>query len=342
MWNLSFHLAADDLQRFLENMKYLLLIFILSTASTIVAEEVSTSVGGKNLEGDLTSAGENKSLIVFIISGSGPTDKDGNTTGASGKNNSLLYLSNLLNKEGISTLRVDKRGVGASSSAAVSEADLRFSTYVEDVGHWIKFLEKQGYSKIVLMGHSEGALVATLAASSKSVISLISIAGAGRAAGTVLKEQLKPKLPNALYSEAEKIISSLENGQTAKDYPPALEALFRPSAQPYLISWFKVDPAKAITAVQVPILIVQGSTDLQTSIEDANLLHSKAKGSELLVIQGMNHVLKDISGDLKSQLPSYFQPDLPLHKDLGIGVLKFINKTTSNKDEIVAPDKLHQ
>lgn len=312
-------------------MKHLpLLLIFLTTTSFLHSEDVSVSINDKTLKGELTIAGTDKSLVAFIVSGSGPTDRDGNTVGSLGKNNSLLYLSNFLSKEGISTLRVDKRGVGASASSAVSETDLRFSTYVDDVGHWIDFLKKRGYTKIVLIGHSEGALVATLAASSDSIIGLVAVSGAGRPASVVLKEQLQPKLPKELYTQAESVISSLEKGEIVKDPPAALSSLFRPSVQPYLISWFKIDPAKAISEIEVPILIIQGSTDLQISVEDAKLLQASAKESELHIIQGMNHVLKEIEGDLNTQLPSYFDPALPLHKDLGAKVLKLIKNASQN------------
>ncbi len=308
-------------------MKLFSLLLILT--SFLHAEDVSVSIKNETLKGELTIAGTDKSLVAFIVSGSGPTDRDGNTVGAPGKNNSLLYLSNFLNKEGISTLRIDKRGVAASASNGVKEADLRFPTYVEDVGHWIDFLKKRGHTKIVLIGHSEGALVATLAASSDSVIGLVSISGAGRPASVVIKEQLQPNLPKELYTQVESIISRLEKGETVKDTPPELSFLFRPSIQPYLISFLNIDPAKALSEVKVPILIIQGSTDIQTSVEDAKLLHASAKGSELLIVQGMNHILKEVEGDLTTQSPSYLNPALPLHKDLGAKILKFIEKSAN-------------
>ena len=308
-------------------MKSLLLLFILLTYSPLFAEEVSIALEGKTLKGELSVAGEDKSQAVFILSGSGSTDRDGNTLGAPGKNNSLKYLSDFINKEGVTTLRVDKRGIGASSAAAATESDLRFGTYVDDAKQWIKFLKEQGYSDIVLIGHSEGALVATLAASSESVAGLICIAGAGRPAPTILREQLMTKLPKELYTQADKTISSLTEGKTVKDFPPALHALFRPSVQPYLISWFQIDPAISISEVRVPVLIAQGSTDLQVSLEDAELLHAKAKGSKLIIIKGMNHVLKEAEGDLSAQMPSCFKPELPLHKDLGGKVVEFLKAT---------------
>jgi len=282
-------------------MKLLLLLSVFLTfCSFVFAEEVSILVGDKKLCGELSEAVQNKSLAVFILSGSGPTDRDGNTVGAVGKSNSLKHLADALSDEGITTLRVDKRGIGASANAAIKETDLRFSTYVEDAKHWIKFLEGKGYTEVVLVGHSEGALVATLAASVKSVKGLVCLAGAGRSAPVVLREQLKLKVPEELYTQADKIIVSLTEGKIVNDVPVFLNALFRPSVQPYLISWFQLDPAKAVSEVNVPVLIVQGSTDLQVSTKDAEL------------------------GGLLAQTPSYFNPKFPLHKELAKSVISFV------------------
>jgi len=271
-------------------MKVLLTASIcFAFTSLLIAKEVSITIDEKTLHGELKTQEQNKSLAAFILAGSGPTDRNGNTVGAAGKNNSLKYLAEALNKEGITTLNIDKRGVGASAKAAIKESDLRFSNYVEDAKQWIKFLEKQGYTEIILMGHSEGALVATMAASSKSVKGLISIAGA--------------------------------------DLPLSLNSLFHPSVQPYLISWLPIDPAKEISKVQVPVLIIQGTTDFQISMKDAKLLNTSAKESSLIIVDGMNHILKAVRGPRIIQLPSYFDPNLPLHKDLIKGITEFIKTT---------------
>ena len=293
-------------------------------SSVLFAEEVSISIAGKQLAGTLTPSGGEKTRVAFLLSGSGPTDRDGNTMGAAGKNNSLKYLAEALNEKGLATLRVDKRGVAGSAKAAPPEEDLRFSRYVEDVEQWIEFLEKQGYLEIVLLGHSEGALVATLAASGDSVKGLVCLAGAGRPADVVLREQLKPKVPDLLFFQIDKILTSLKKGETVEDFPPFLNPLFRVNLQPYLISWIQIDPAEVIGKVSVPVLIVQGSTDLQVTQEDAQLLHAGAKGSQLIIVEGMNHVLKEVAGDLPAQMPSYTDPKLPLHKDLVAGIAAFI------------------
>ncbi len=307
-----------------ESALWLLVWFALSSVG--LAEELTISVDGADLRGALVEAETEAKGTVFLLSGSGPTDRDGNSVGAIGKNNSLKYLSEALNKAGYHTLRVDKRGVAASASAAIKESDLRFQTYVDDACAWLHFLKERGEGEVFLLGHSEGALVATLAAQKSTwVDGLILLAGAGRPAGVVLREQLEPKLPARLYQRADEIITELESGKTVTKIPKSLTALFRSSVQPYLISWFPIDPAEELAKVTCARLIVQGTTDLQVGVEDAELLSAVLDGQDAMIIEGMNHVLKEARGPLPVQLPSYFDPSLPLHPKLMEPVAAFLD-----------------
>jgi fermentation-respiration switch protein FrsA (DUF1100 family) len=94
--------------------------------------------------------------------------------------------------------------------------------------------------------------------------------------------------------------------------PPFLNALFRPSVRPYLRSWFAYSPTEEIAKLSVPVLIVQGSTDVQVKVEDANRLAAAKAGSKLVVVEGMNHVLKIAQGNVMEQMPSYSNPALPV------------------------------
>lgn len=302
-----------------------LLLLLTFLSPLIIAAEVSITSEGKILKGTLTNAAENKTRIAFILSGSGPTDRDGNTVGAFGKHNCLKLLSDALVKENISTLRVDKRGVAASAAAIAKENDLRFTTYVDDVSLWIKFLEQKGYQEIILIGHSEGALTATMAAAKHDkVTKLISLAGIGYSAPIILRKQLKAAYPDDLFQQADKVITSLSKGNEVKNPPQSLHLLFRPSVQPYLISWFSIDPAKELAKLKIPTLVIQGSTDLQTSPNDAKRLHKHVIKSQLKIIDEMNHVLKKAKGDQAAQIPSYIQPDMPLHPELAKVMVSFI------------------
>ncbi len=296
------------------------------TQTEIKDQAVSLLVEGKTLKGSLTKAAGVKVIehrVALLISGSGPTDRDGNSLPMM-KNNSLKYVAHAITRSGVSTLRVDKRGVAASKEAGLKEKDLRFQTYVDDITSWIDLLVKQGYKEVILVGHSEGALVASMAAKHPSVIGVVSLAGAGRPAADLLKEQLKVNMPEAGVKLANGVIDQLEKGQLVGEVHLTMYSLFRPSVQPYLISWFAIDPAEEIAKLEMPVLIIQGATDLQIKEQDARLLHEAAKNSKLHIIKGMNYVLKEADGDRRKQLPSYLSQDLSLVENLVKEVTNFV------------------
>lgn len=310
-------------------MKRLLLalpLIGLALAGTDV--ELATPTG--SLKGTLeTPAKPDKSSVVLILAGSGPTDRDGNSLGLPGKNNSLKLVAEQLAQRGVPSLRIDKRGIGASKAAGKKEEDLRFDTYVDDAVAWIDFLQTtQGFKKVVILGHSEGALIGLVAATKKPVAGYISLAGTSRRASVLLREQLAPKLPPELLAEANVILQQLDQGFPVKKVSGTLDPLFRKSVQPYLISWIHYTPTDEIAKLTCPSLIVQGTTDIQIPVTDAEALHRAREGSKLVTITGMNHVLKKVAADEKSQIASYSDPDLPLHPELMGPIEGFIREST--------------
>ena len=254
--------------------------------------------------------------VVLLIAGSGPTDRDGNNPTLPGKNDALKLLANALAARGIASLRTDKRGIGASASAMTAEKDLRFDTYVDDAAGWIQLLRANArFTKITVAGHSEGALIGAIAAERGNVGAYVSLEGAGRPAYTVLREQLRPALPPSSLVQADAILAQLKAGNVyTGDVPAGLEGLFRPSVQPYLISWFKYDPAVEVGKLRIPVTIVQGTADVQVTMADAEALKSGSPSAKLVVVQGMNHVLK-YAPDVSSQaaiLAGYSNPNLPV------------------------------
>ena len=121
--------------------------------------------------------------LALLIAGSGPTDRDGNGPGLS--TDSLKLLAEALAEAGIASLRGDKRGVAGSTEALRDEAELRFETYVEDAAAWLAWSEDRlpGPPR-VLVGHSEGALVATLAAQRQPAQALVLLAARPGRGGT--------------------------------------------------------------------------------------------------------------------------------------------------------------
>ena len=301
----------------------LCLIFSLNTkAQNEIAEIVLTTENGKIYGTLLTPDTKETVPIVLIIAGSGPTDRDGNNPMM--KNNSLKMLAEGLLENGIASLRFDKRGIAQSKEAASSEAELRFETYVDDAISWAALLNKdERFNEIIILGHSEGALIGMLAAQKSPVKKYISLAGPGEPAGQILKTQLAGQ-PQAVLDQAIPIIEQLEKGQTVENVPPMMGSLFRPSVQPYMISWFKYNPSEEIAKLECPIFIVQGTTDIQVSVEDAEKLIAANEKSKLLVIEGMNHIFKTTESDKIRNLETYHDPEKPLHKELIPGLVEFI------------------
>jgi pimeloyl-ACP methyl ester carboxylesterase len=262
--------------------------------------------------------------MVLLHAGSGPTNRDGNSAGLPGPNDSLKLLAEGLARQGVATLRFDKRGVGQSAAAAPAEAQLRFETYVQDAGAWLARLRaERRYARLIVAGHSEGALIGMLAARRADADAFVSIAGPARAADEVIAEQLKPALPAGLYQDSLRIMAELKAGRSGLEVPPALAALFRPSVQPYLVSWFKYTPAVELAKLGVPVLIVQGDADLQVASAEARALGAAKPDAGVLVVEGMNHVLKLVGSDAALQRSSYSRSDLAVSAQLVQAIAAF-------------------
>jgi uncharacterized protein len=262
--------------------------------------------------------------IVVSIAGSGPTDRDGNQPGI--RNDSLKLLGQELAAQGIAVLRYDRRGIGQSRKTAPKEEDLTIEILADDVVEWIKLLRKdKRFSRIGIVGHSEGALVGALAAKSAPADAFVSLAGVGRKMHVVLREQLAKNLPADQKEKSDKIIDELVAGRSVADPPTELASLFRPSVQPFLISKLKYDPAQEMAKLEMPVLIVQGTTDLQTMAEDAKVLAAAKKDAKLVIIEDMNHTLKKASTRAE-QDKAYLDPSLPLAPKLAEEIATFLRK----------------
>lgn len=288
-----------------------------------VSEDITLMAEPAPLHGTLLTPPEAPRAAAVLLAGSGPTDRDGNQLPAI-RAATLRLMAEGLAGHGIATVRADKRGVGASAAAGLSEADLRFDHYVADARAWAADLAgRTGRDCVWLIGHSEGGLIAQAAAvDNPQVCGLVLLTAAGRPAADVLREQLAA-LPAPLHDQAMAGLDELEAGR-AIDNVPGLEALFRPSVQPYLISWFAHDPATLIAAYDRPVLIVHADHDLQVAAADAEALSAAQPNARRLDLAGANHVLKSAPLDRAGNLAAYADPDAPLADGLTDAVAAFI------------------
>lgn len=277
------------------------------------AAPVASEINAGALAGTLLSAYD-RDPVVLIVPGSGPTDRDGNSP-MGVATDAYRLLAEALAEEHIATVRIDKRGMfgsaGAGDPNAVTPAD-----YVADIHAWIDAIrEARGSDCVFLLGHSEGALMVSLAAEGREdVCGLILVAGMGRRMGEVIREQLSANPANApLLDQAMAALTELEAGRQVdvSAMHPALVPLFAPQVQDYLIATLNLDPVEAVNRANKETLIVQGKTDLQVSVEDARLLN-RARKTKLQLIDGMNHVLKEAPADRAANLATYLDPTLPL------------------------------
>jgi hypothetical protein len=302
-----------------------LFFFLIFTACLIHAQEeaITLKTSSGNLQGTLLLPEIETPPVVLIIAGSGPTDRNGNNPSL--KSNYLKMLAEGLHKKNIASLRFDKRGVAESASAFQGgEIELRFETYINDVEQWTTLLKNDSrFSSVIILGHSEGSLIGMIAAQQVSPEKYISMAGPGITMQATLRRQLADQPPYIL-SMSLPIIEELEKGNIVDSVPPLINALFRPSIQPYLISCFKYDPAVEISKIKSPILIIQGTTDIQIQVDDAEKLASANSNSQLVVIEGMNHILKEAPQNRLLNIQTYGDPELQLKEGLIDSVVSFI------------------
>ncbi len=258
--------------------------------------------------------------LVIIIPGSGPTDRDGNNSMM--KNNSLKLLAKGLYENNIASYRYDKSALHYPKEIKLDT--LSFDTFVYEAKEVVHHFKKRAdFSKIIILGHSQGSLVGMLAVT-KDVNGFISVAGAGKSIDKILLTQISLQAP-FLIEETKGILKELKAENKVEKVNPMLAPLFKPSIQTFLISWIKHNPAEILQKLKIPILIINGTKDLQVAESNAKLLHEKQPASKLILIENMNHVLKEIDGDSMENMKSYNQPDLPVSPKLIEAITKFIN-----------------
>ena len=294
------------------------------------AETAITAPGPQGaLAGTMLRAPKAKAPVALIIPGSGPTDRHGNNPlGVAAATYRLLAEG--LAAQGITTVRIDKRGMFGSAGAVPDANAVTIPDYVTDTAAWVEAIRKTtGASCVWLIGHSEGGLVALAAAQQgKDLCGVVLAAAPGRPLGEVLKSQLRANPANAaLIAPAEAAIDQLAAGQRvdADSLPAPLRPLFTPALQGFLASAFPLDPARLAGQVRAPLMIVQGGRDLQVPMADAERLKAANPSARLLVLPDANHVLKSVKSDNPADnLAAYRAADLPLADGVVAGIASFI------------------
>ncbi|AMY70218.1 alpha/beta hydrolase [Frigidibacter mobilis] len=271
-------------------------------------------------------AAEGAAHAVIIVPGSGPTDRDGNSSPMALRSDSYRLLAEGLAAEGIASLRVDKRGFYGSAAALADANDVTIANYAQDVRDWVNKASDLAPC-VWIAGHSEGGLVALVAAQTPpdSLCGLILMATPGRPIGRLLVEQFAANPMNGpLMLELEGLVADLEAGE-ARDpalVSPMLQPLFSAGLQRYMIDLFSYDPISLAQGWEGPVLIVQGEADIQVGADHAGLLAAALPQAEVTMLPGATHMLKQ---DLPGQpFATYTDPALPLHEGLVPAIARFV------------------
>lgn len=263
-----------------------------------------------------------KPPLVIFIQGSGPVNRDGNAPMV--KNDGMKKISKELADNGIASFRYDKR-IFKMNKFKIKEEDLTFNDFVFDLSNVIQYFQKENnFSKIIVAGHSEGSLIGILGAQAETVDAFISLAGAGRKIDDIIVGQLFKQ--SAELSENARIsFDEMKTNGSTSNYSPYLESIFRPSVQPYINSWMKYDPAAEISKLDIPVLIINGSNDLQVDVKDAELLKEAKPDAKLVILENMNHIFRKIEGENLDNTKAYNEPARPLHPELIPTMVEFVN-----------------
>ena len=297
-------------------------MFVFSFSLSFSNDYIIPSFDNHPIHGTLLESAESNSVLTIIISGSGPTDRDGNNISL--KSDYLKMLAEGLYENGVSSYRFDKRGVARSIGNIKRGDEVKFVDFINDVKSIINhFRSTKRFERLIVVGHSEGALIGMIASRSLAD-GFISVAGAGTDYLTIIQRQLSDRAPH-IRSMSDSIIQQLRNGKIIDSVSPLMSGLFNPAAQRFLIDASGYNPIEEISKLNIPVLIIQGTNDIQIEVKDAQMLYEASINSRLEIIKGMNHVFRQASENFILNLQTYGRPELPIDSSLVGIIVDFIN-----------------
>jgi pimeloyl-ACP methyl ester carboxylesterase len=312
---------------FLLSIALLLTISVFAQSDAADESPINLKIPSGNVSGTLSMPKNvsGKIPVVIIVADSGPTDRNGNNEQTGLNGNIYKMLADGFAKNGIASLRYDKRMVGQSKTANKLE-ELRFDDYVDDAVGLIEMLnDDQRFSKVVILGHGEGALAAMLAARDQPVKDVILINSPSEQGDKIMTEIFKTR-PQYQQDEFKTWLDSLKKGKTFDNVDLALYPLVSTAKQKYLMSYFRYPPQRVIKVMKVPTLIIQGTADVQVKVADAEKLKKAKSDATLITIKGMSHIMKEGPADKDANLETYANPTLPLKAELIPDIVDFIKK----------------
>jgi len=270
----------------------------------------------------------NSKTLAIIIPGSGPTNRDGNQS--VGKHNSLKMLAEFLVEQGIASFRYDKRILKLAKIEMLDESRLRFDDFVKDAADVVNYFklyhnESYEFENFIIIGHSQGALVAQLASLRTAVNALILLCGTAHPIDEVMLSQIQKQAP-FLYEDLKTAFDSIKTVGYVNEFNPLLKTVLRKDVQPFMGSWMKYKPTTIAQKIEIPTLVIGGTTDIQVPAKDAKELAENFQNGDYAIIENMNHILKTIADIGLENQKTYMNPNLPLSEELKSELETFLEK----------------
>ncbi|MFO7447966.1 MAG: alpha/beta fold hydrolase [Ignavibacteriaceae bacterium] len=285
---------------------------------------------GITLAGTFTYPKEELSFpAVILVSGSGPQNRNEELFG----HKPFLVWADYLTRNGIAVLRYDDRGVGKSSGDFGSAIIPDFTSDAIAAVNYLKSRKEINPDKIGIIGHSEGGIVAPMAANKSDDVSFIVLAAGSAVTGKeilLLQAQLiaraegapedKIKRDNELLQKLYDVIDTVEDSLAAyeklnpiwDDYINSLPQEEKPEniaqvieqqkkkiMSPWFRNFLKHDPRPDLEKLDIPVLALFGGKDLQIPASqnkdemERALEKSSSKNYKVIVLPGLNHLFQD-------------------------------------------------
>ncbi len=270
------------------------------------------------------SAGTAQNTLVFIVPDASGTDRDGNM-GDGIKAAPYRHLSENLAANGIATFRYDKRGVGNSTFEGENKP-IVFEDFIGDAQKCLDSLRASGkFSKIIVAGHGEGALVGMILAQRTPFDGFVSLAASAKRIDSFMVDQVRRGSPELAYA-LRVVYDKWEKNEPVDSFPKAIKDYIHPALKPFVIDMMRFMPTVEIAKVRVPTLIIHGKTDVSVPFASGVRLSKAKPDAQFYLHESMNHVLKDGDLNLLDTKKVNENPNLPLSTGLVSTIVNFIIK----------------
>lgn len=234
--------------------------------------------------------------VVVMVTGSGPQNRDSEIY----EHKPFLIIADYLARNGYAALRYDDRCVGKSTGRFQAETTKEVA---KDAALAVKYLrDTKKFSKIGVLGHSEGGNVAFMLGADKLIDFAITMAGVG------------VQGDECLYQQG--IAIAKQSGQEYQLTKEQLREYLIGTMSPWYEFFLDYDPASDISKTICPVLVMNGEKDLQviasSNVEAIKGNLPKNKKSQVKIYPGLNHLFQECTTGLPTEYINIEQTISPI------------------------------